>query len=96
MEFGKIANLLLRADVDASNTRLDNPAVRTIAMTGDAWVFPLRVEYERVSRTLDGAREKEADPMGDKRQQRLEDRLEAEAMNGKSDATRLWWCRLIL
>ena len=78
--------MLLRADVDVSNIRLDNPArVRTIATTGDDWVFPLRDEYERVNRSLNGAREKEADPTGDRHQQRLDGRREAEER-----------CRLIL
>ena len=64
------ANMLLRADVDVGNIRLVNPArVRTIATTGDGWVLPLRAEYECVNRTLDGTKEKAADPSGDRHQQ---------------------------
>ena len=70
MEFGEFRQHVLALRCGREQRSPRHPArVRTITTIGDDLVFPLRAEYERIPRTLDGVKEKDIDPSGNRRQE---------------------------
>ena len=63
----------LSSDVYAGSLKVQRPnRIRAVDVTGEDYEFPLRAEYVRKNRTLEGVKEKMADPGGFKHEELLE------------------------